>query len=48
MSNLGGDLPDAVDELEENGRPVVVVVLVLAVADPVTELVPEAQPLFLN
>ena len=41
-------LPHAVDELQENGRPIVVVVLVFAVADPVAELVPETKPLFLD
>ncbi len=35
MRELIGDLPDAVDELEENWRAVIVVVLVYAVADAV-------------
>ncbi len=41
-------LPHAVDELQEDGWPVVVVVLVFAVTDSVTKLVPVTKPLFLD
>ena len=40
-------LPHAVYPLEEDWAPLRVVVFVLAVADPVAELVPETQPLLL-
>ena len=42
VRELVGDLPHAVDELQKHRRPVVVVVLVNAVADAVGKLVPEA------
>ena len=45
---LVGDLPDGVNELEKDWGSVVVVVLVGTVSDPVRELVPERQPLFLD
>merc|ERR1719323_809352 len=48
VRELVGDLPNAVDELQKHRRPVVVVVLVNAVADAVGKLVPEAQPLLLD
>lgn len=48
VGKLVGDLPHAVDELQEDRRPIVVVVLVLAMTHTVAELVAETQPLFLN
>ena len=48
VGKLVRHLPHAVDELQEDGGPVVVVVFVLTVADPVSELVPEAEPLLLD
>ena len=48
VRELVGDLPHAVDELQEHGRSVVVVVLVDAVAYAVGKLVPEAEPLLFD
>ena len=47
VGKLFRDLPDAVDELQEDGGPVRVVVLVVAVADPLPKLVAKTQPLLL-
>lgn len=41
-------LPHAVDELQEDGRPIVVIVLVFTMADPVSKLVPKTKPLLLD
>ena len=41
------NLPDAVDPLEEDRAPLLVVVFVVTVANTLTKLMAETQPLFL-
>ena len=41
------NLPDAVDPLEEDRTPLLIVVFVVTVANTLTKLVAETQPLFL-
>ncbi len=45
---LGSHLPDAVDELQEDGGALVVAVVPVSVANPLGELVAKRYPLLLN
>ena len=42
------DLPDAFNELKEDGAPLVIIVLVTSVPNSLAKLVTKTQPLLLN
>ena len=48
VRELREDLPNAIDELQEDRRPVIVVVFVFAMTDAVCEFVAETEPFFLQ
>lgn len=43
---LLGDLPDTIDELKEDWRPVIVIVLVFSVTNAMSEFMAKTQPFF--